>query len=237
MSKTLEENFKELKKKNNELDEFAYVVSHDLKAPLRGIANIISWIDEDHHNDLSPDVKQKLELIRGRTERLENMINGLLEYARAGKVTIGPELINMTALLEDLRDLLVPKSVTWMVHGMTSMIYTEKLHLEQVFSNLISNAVKHNKSSAPIVSISCHEMTDHYKFTISDNGPGIEPEYHEKIFMIFQTLQERDAFESTGVGLAIVKKILDDNKSVINIKSELDKGTIFTFTWPKIKKH
>jgi len=236
MSKTLEANFKELKKTNNELDEFAYVVSHDLKAPLRGIANIISWIEEDHEGDLTADIEQKLELIKGRTVRLENMINGLLEYARVGKVTIGPEQVNLHMLLEDLKEVLVPRSVTWVVHCPIAFIYAEKLHLEQVFSNLVGNAVKHNKSLTPIISISCQELADHYKFTISDNGPGIEPEYHEKIFMIFQTLQERDAFESTGVGLAIVKKIMDDNKSTIHVRSELGKGTTFTFTWPKIKE-
>ncbi|MCE3278083.1 MAG: histidine kinase [Bacteroidetes bacterium] len=233
MSETLEKNFKDLTTKNKELDQFAYVVSHDLKAPLRGITNIIGWIEEDHENEITPGVKQNLELIKGRTNRLENMINGLLEYARVGKIKKGHVKVNTDLLVRDLLNFLVPKNFMITIVGKLPVLTTEKLHLEQVFSNLISNAVKYNKNVQPKISIFTEELENYYKFTIKDNGSGIEKEYFEKIFIIFQTLQERDAFESTGVGLAIVKRIVEDYKGTIYVESEIGKGSRFIFTWPK----
>ncbi|MDQ3047775.1 MAG: ATP-binding protein [Bacteroidota bacterium] len=233
MSETLEKNFKDLTKKNNELDQFAYVVSHDLKAPLRGIANIVGWIEEDHENDITPGVKKNLDLIKGRTTRLENMINGLLEYARVGKVKKGHVKVDADLLVRDLVNFLVPKNFNVSINGKLSILTTEKLHIEQVFSNLLSNAVKYNRTAQPQITITSEEQPEYYKFTVEDNGPGIEKEYFEKIFIIFQTLQERDAFESTGVGLAIVKKIVEDYKGTINVESEIGKGSKFIFTWPK----
>jgi signal transduction histidine kinase len=233
MSQTLEKNLNELTKKNRELDQFAYVVSHDLKAPLRGISNIISWIDEDHHEDITPQIKENLDLINGRAIRLENMINGLLEYAKAGKILKGKERVDILKMLHELTDLLVPKIFEVQIDGVMPFILTEKLHIAQVFSNLISNAVKYNPSENPIIIIRSRELKDVYEFSVIDNGMGIQKEYFDKIFIVFQTLQERDAFESTGVGLAIVKKIIEDYKGTIHVSSELGKGTSFTFTWPR----
>lgn len=233
MSKTLEKNFKELTKKNNELDQFAYVVSHDLKAPLRGISNIIEWVEEDHPEEMSQEVKTNLELIKGRTIRLENMINGLLEYARVGKVKKLQEKVYINELLREISDLIVPKKYEFIIDGVMPVITTEKLYIEQVFSNLISNAVKYNRKEAGKIIIRAKELGSFYEFSVSDDGPGIQPQYFDKIFVIFQTLQERDAFESTGVGLAIVKKIVDDHHGSIRVESEPGKGATFIFTWPK----
>lgn len=233
MSETLDKSFKELKKKNQELDQFAYVVSHDLKAPLRGIANIIAWVEEDHETDLTPDIKHNLALIKGRTSRLENMINGLLEYARVGKTKKGAEQVDLAKMFADISELIVPSNVSLVKEGDLRVVYAERLHLEQVFINLISNAIKHNAANEPRVTVRAEDKGTHYEFAVSDNGPGIEKEYFEKIFVIFQTLQERDAFESTGVGLAIVKKIVEDHKGTIYVKSEVGKGSTFVFTWPK----
>jgi signal transduction histidine kinase len=232
MSQTLEKNFNELKKKNKDLDDFAYVVSHDLKAPLRGIDNITKWIEEDHHEELGPGLKKNIELIKGRTNRLENMINGLLDYARIGKVKRTPEQVDLKILLNELVEILVPSAAVVTI-GEMPVIVTEKLLIEQVFSNLISNAVKYNDKPRTQITITCTPVRDHFEFRISDNGIGIQAEYFDKIFQIFQTLRERDAFESTGVGLAIVKRIIDDHKEVIKVESEPGKGTTFVFTWHK----
>jgi signal transduction histidine kinase len=232
MSQILETNFSELKKKNNELDQFAYVVSHDLKAPLRGIHNIINWVEEDHANDLTESVKDNLDLIKGRAGRLENMINGLLEYARIGKVKQNREAVNISDLLHELKELLVPANFRFLVKGEMPVLNTEKIQIEQVFSNLISNAVKYNHKAEGTISIGAKKENGYYEFSVSDDGIGIQKDYFEKIFMIFQTLQERDAFESTGVGLAIVKKIIDEKKGSIHVESEEGKGTTFRFTWP-----
>ncbi|MBA3680380.1 MAG: CHASE3 domain-containing protein [Bacteroidetes bacterium] len=234
MSETLNKNFNELKKKNKELDQFAYVVSHDLKAPLRGISNIISWMEEDHEKDITPEINQNLILIKGRTLRLENMINGLLEYARIEKTRKGIEMVNTDLMLKDLKELLIPSKFSLIIKNPLPIIHAEKLHIEQVFANLISNAVKYNNNEHPEIIIDYNDEGKYHQFSVFDNGPGIDKEYFGKIFEIFQTLQERDAFESTGVGLAIIKKIIDDNKGTINVESELGKGARFVFTWPKI---
>lgn len=232
MSQILEMNFNELKKKNNELDQFAYVVSHDLKAPLRGIDNIISWVEEDHANELTESVKHNLDLIKGRTKRLENMINGLLAYARIGKLKRNVEPVSIGILLLELKELLVPSHFNFLVKGEMPVLNTEKIQIEQVFSNLISNAVKYNHKVSGTIIIEARAFPGYYEFSVSDDGIGIQKDYFEKIFMIFQTLQERDAFESTGVGLAIVKKIIDEKKGSISVESEEGKGTTFRFTWP-----
>jgi light-regulated signal transduction histidine kinase (bacteriophytochrome) len=210
------------------------VVSHDLKAPLRGISNLVSWIEEDHPEQISPEVSQNLQLIKGRVFRLENMINGLLEYARIGKIKKEEEQIDVNVLIEEIREMIVPPNVKFMVADLP-LVYAQRHQLEHIFSNLISNAIKHNKSAVPMVAINGVETDRDYEFSVSDNGQGIEKEYFGKIFIIFQTLRERDAFESTGVGLAIVKKIIDDNKGTIRVESVLGKGTTFIFTLPKPK--
>jgi signal transduction histidine kinase len=236
MSRKLSQNFRELTQKNKELDQFAYVVSHDLKAPLRGIDNIITWIEEDHGKDLVPGVSKNIELVKGRTHRLENMINGLLDYARIGKTRKSSELVNVDAMLRELIDLLVPGDFTVSIGKRMPVLVTDKVQLEQVFSNLISNAVKYNNKVTGSISMMSREAGSYYEFTVKDNGIGIQAEYFDKIFTIFQTLQERDAFESTGVGLAIVKKIIEDQKASITVESEPGKWTLFRFTWPKVQE-
>jgi signal transduction histidine kinase len=232
MSETLERNFMELTRKNKDLDDFAYVVSHDLKAPLRGIDNIVTWMDEDHGSELTPEIRKSIELIRGRAKRLENMINGLLAYARIGKAKKDLESVDLNVMLRELTEILVPPGTETTWEEMPTVV-TDKLQLEQVFSNLISNAVKHNDKAKAKVHISVIDKGPFYEFSVEDNGIGIQEEYFEKIFQIFQTLRERDAFESTGVGLAIVKRIVEEQGGTIRVKSEPGKGTTFTFTWHK----
>ena len=234
MSQILETNFNELTKKNKELDQFAYVVSHDLKAPLRGIDNIINWVEEDYASELSESLKKNLDMIKGRARRLENMINGLLEYARIGKLKRNTEQVDIREMLLELKELLVPEHFSFIIRGDMPVLTTEKLEIEQVFSNLISNAVKYNPKPKGLISIEARLLGPVYEFTVSDDGIGIHQDYFDKIFMIFQTLQERDAFESTGVGLAIVKKIIDEKKGSIVVESTEGKGTSFRFTWPAV---
>ena len=234
MSITLDKNFTELERKNRELDQFAYVVSHDLKAPLRGIDNVCQWIEEDMQQELSAEMKEYLHVMRGRVHRLEDLINGLLEYARIGRSKRIVEDVNVKQLLDEVVDLVVPEGFTVMMKGIMPQLPAEKIRMEQVFANLLSNAVKHHDKPAGLITITIEDAESHYKFTFQDDGPGIEPEYHEKIFGIFQTLRERDTKESTGVGLAIVKKIIDDQKGTISVTSAPGKGAAFQFTWPKV---
>ncbi|QHT70482.1 HAMP domain-containing protein [Rhodocytophaga rosea] len=234
MARTLSENISELERKNIELDRFAYVVSHDLKAPLRGIENASTWIEEDYGNQLPEQVKEYLTLMRGRIRRMENLINGILELARVGRHKSPLELVNVELMLQELIEMLAPQpGIQVSIQPDMPVLLTERVPLQQVFINLLSNAIKYHHLPEGKISITYHDNDTHYAFSVTDDGPGIEPQYHEKIFIVFQTLKERDAFESTGVGLAIVKKILDDKKCTIKVDSQAGKGAAFTFTWPK----
>ncbi|MGN6399750.1 MAG: sensor histidine kinase [Flavisolibacter sp.] len=234
MAKTLSFTISELKRKNTELDQFAHIVSHDMKAPLRGIDNVVTWIEEDHKQELSPKVADYLQLIKGRVIRGENLIQGLLSYARIGKDQNHEEELNIHSLVEEvLENFTVNTGTKVNISPLLPVIYSEKLPLLQIFSNLIGNAIKYNDKEQGEISVYHKEYADQWEFFVKDNGPGIGKNYHEKIFLIFQTLQERDSFESTGVGLAIVRKILDSRNEKIFVSSEPGKGSLFSFTWKK----
>lgn len=234
MANVLSENITQLKRKNEELDQFAHIVSHDLKSPLRGIGNVISWIEEDHSAEVTPKIDEYLQLIKGRVLRAENLIQGILSYARIGKEEIEKEIVDTKELLEEVLESIEQKQgIRISISKDMPVLHTEKIPLFQVFSNLVGNAIKYHNKDAGEVKIYHTEQRTHYEFFIEDNGPGISTKYHEKIFMIFQTLKERDNFESTGVGLAIVRKILQAKGETIRVSSEEGKGSIFSFTWSK----
>lgn len=231
MSGKLDKNIRELETRNAELNKFAYVVSHDLKAPIRGIHNVITWIEEDLQHELSPELRKYLNIIPQRTRRMEALINGLLDYARISLKTPVEE-VDVNNLVSEILESIVPRNFTVQVDALP-VLFTERLKLEQVFANLISNAVKYTKAANGSLRITCNEAEEHYEFSVVDAGIGIDPEYHEKIFEIFQTLREKDEKESTGVGLAIVKKIIDEHHETIRVLSQAGHGATFTFTWKK----
>ena len=223
-----------LRKRNQELDQFAYVVSHDLKAPLRAIANLSSWIEEDLSDSMTEDTLHQMNLLRGRVHRMEGLIEGLLQYSRVGRIQVPSEMVKVEKLLAEIIDSLAPPSgfEVKVEPGMPTFV-TEKLPLQQVFSNLISNAIKHNRAESGYVTISVKELDDFYEFSVADNGPGIAPQYHEKVFVIFQTLEARDKVENTGIGLSLVKKIVEGQGGTIFLESAEGEGATFRFTWPK----
>lgn len=234
MARVLSETISLLQSKNDELNQFAHIVAHDIKAPLRGIDNVVTWIEEDHNLDLPPKVQEYVELIKGRIIRAENLLNGILSYSRIGREVQGKEVVHLGDLFDEIRTYLPTKSsISLIIQPGMPDLFTERLPLFQVFNNLISNAFKYHNKPDGFVKVYFKIHTNHYEFFVEDNGPGIAKNYHEKIFMIFQTLQARDSFESTGVGLAIVRKILNDRKLTIKIRSEPGKGSTFAFTWPK----
>ncbi|RYD56104.1 MAG: HAMP domain-containing protein [Sphingobacteriales bacterium] len=234
MANELSENITQLKRKNEELDQFAHIVSHDLKSPLRGIGNVINWIEEDHGAEVTPKVNEYLQLIKGRVIRAENLIQGILSYARIGKEELENEVVDTKELLNEVIESVNQKQgIKIDISAVLPVMYTKRIPLFQVFSNLVGNAVKYHDKQLGEVRIYHHEHPSHYEFFIQDDGPGISNKYHQKIFMIFQTLKERDNFESTGVGLAIVKKILQARGETIQLSSEEGKGATFSFTWSK----
>jgi signal transduction histidine kinase len=234
MAKVLSENFALLQRKNKELDQFAHIVSHDMKAPLRGIDNVVSWIEEDHMHELTPKVKEYVGLIKSRIVRGENLIHGILSYSRVGRYEMEAEEVDLNVLLNELADSLpLRPGLQIIIQEELPVLNTHRVPLLQIFTNLMNNAIKYHDKQDGYIKIYFSEETDHYTFYIEDNGPGIAKNYHNKIFVIFQTLNGSDSFESTGVGLAIVKKILDDRNQKITVESEPGKGSTFAFTWPK----
>jgi signal transduction histidine kinase len=173
-------------------------------------------------------------MLKGRVVRMESLINGILEYSRADRVKSPNVLVDVKGLLNEIFELIVQNAnVKIELPENLPVLNTEHMKLQQVFLNLISNSIKYNDKDSVKINIACEEEVDFFKFSVEDNGPGIEERYHEKVFVIFQTLQARDTFESTGVGLAIVKKIIDETGGQIWIESELGSYTRFMFRWPK----
>lgn len=223
----------QLRKSNQELEQFAYVASHDLKAPLRAIANLSEWIEEDLADRLDDDTRHHMNLMRNRVHRLENLINGLLDYSRVGRSNSEPQSVDVGKMLTEIIDSLDVRDSCRIVGDMPTFV-TTVIPLQQVFTNLISNAIKHGERDNNQITISVEEQDDCYRFAVSDQGKGIDPKYHDRIFTIFQTLEARDTKESTGIGLAIVKKAVENQNGTIEVESQLNQGATFRFTWNKI---
>ena len=223
-----------LKQRNQELDEFAYIISHDLKAPLRAIANLASWLSEDLEGQLPEENQHQLELMQSRVHRMGSFINGLLNYSRMGRQKSTKTTVNVTNLLtETLDSLSPPPKFQLEIEPKMPTLTTDAIALQQVFTNLISNAIKYHHRDDGHIKISVRENEEFYEFAVADDGPGIPSKYHQKIFAIFQTLESKDKIESTGIGLSIVKKIVENQGGTISVKSQVGEGTTFYFTWQK----
>lgn len=222
-------------KSNQNLEEFSYIISHDLKAPLRAIIQLATWIEEDCGNKLDSLSRKNLQLLRERACRMSGMVDGLLQYARAGRVNMEVEWVDTKELIQEIIDILNhDKQFTIIVHESMPQLPTAKLLLSQVLSNLIANSMKHHHCKTGTIEIGVLDKGTFYEFFVADDGPGIEPVYFEKIFRIFQTLKSKDEAETTGIGLTIVKKIVESQNGKIQVDSELGKGARFSFTWPKV---
>ncbi|MBD2715816.1 CHASE3 domain-containing protein [Microvirga sp. STR05] len=233
MTQTLEETFAALQNRNKELDQFAYVASHDLKAPVRGVLTVLKWIEDELPHELSAQMRQYLDMMKGRLIRLEDLINGILAYARVGRTEQKLEEVRVEQLVREVAELVVPPAFQVEIPTTMPTFVTDRLSLQQVFTNLMSNAAKYHDKATGTITVSCQDIGRCYEFRVQDDGPGIAPEYHEKIFLIFQTLRDRNTAESTGIGLSIVKKMIDEKKGSIRVESAVGQGAAFVFTWPK----
>ena len=224
----------ELATVNQELKDFAYIVSHDLKAPLRGIASLADWLRSDYGDRLDDEGRDMLQLMSGRVRRMSDLIDGVLEYSRVGRVKENKTQVNLSQLIRETIDMIAaPEGIKIAIDTELPTITFEKTRIQQVFQNLIGNAVKYMGKPEGKIHIGHSEMEDCWEFYVSDTGMGIESRHFDKVFQIFQTLVPRDQSESTGVGLAIVKKIVESYDGKIWLHSEIDKGSTFGFKLPK----
>ena len=234
LEKLVEQRTSQLEKINQELEDFAYIVSHDLKAPLRGIIQLAGWIAHDYADVLDEQGHEMLQMLTNRTMRMHDLILGILQYSRIGRVKEKTKQIDLHDLVVEVIDALrPPPHIRIKVEDKLPTLHAERTRLYQVFQNLIGNAVKYMDKPDGRIGVGCLDQGDAWQFHVRDNGPGIEERYFEKIFQMFQTLSPRDQVEGAGVGLALVKKIVDDWGGEVWLESQPGEGSVFFFTFPK----
>ncbi len=226
----------ELRRSNIELQDFAYITAHDLKAPLRAIGTLSDWLASDYGDKFDEQGKQQIRLLKGRVSRMNELIDSILRYSEIGRSARHMEKVNLNMLIpEIIAQISPPENFDIIIDGELPKVVCEKIRLMQVFQNLIINAIKYMDKPQGKIRIGCIEEDDFWKFSVADNGPGIAEQYHGKIFKMFQTLATSDECRSTGIGLAVVKKIVELYGGNIWVESEVGKGSTFWFTLPKQK--
>jgi PAS domain S-box-containing protein len=233
LNENLQKHAKELAISNEELEQFAYVASHDLQEPLRMVTGFLTQLEKKYQNNIDEKGKQYIYYAVDGAKRMRQIILDLLEYSRAGKAVAGIEKINLNKFMDEMR-VLYRKQLdegAQILNGELPVIVCYKTSLWQLLQNLIGNALKyHKKGVAPIVLVSCSETNTHWQFCVEDNGIGIEPEYFSKIFIIFQRLHRKTEYSGTGIGLAIAKKLAENLGGKIWVESVKDQGSKFYFT-------
>ncbi|WP_309737946.1 PAS domain-containing sensor histidine kinase [Chamaesiphon sp. OTE_20_metabat_361] len=217
-------------RREREIDQFTYTISHDLKAPLRAVTNLSQWIEDDLIGELAQQSSEQLQLLRTRVGRMEALIDGLLFYSRISRMEVNIERVTVVKLVSDVVALLAPPAgFTIEIDPGLPILDTKRWSLQQVFSQLIDNAIAHHHRDDGNIQISSQPLAEGYEFTITDDGPGIPPAQHEFVFGIFNTLGKKA--DRTGMGLAIVKKIVETEGGNIELSSDLGAGTQLRFTW------
>ncbi len=223
----------QLEERNQELNDYAHVVSHDLKSPLRNISTLTSWLHEDFGDSISEKANNYMDLMKKSIEKMEDLINGILKYSNVGARNEKSKNIDLDKVLDGIiQYIYLPKNIRIIKENRLPVIKGDSYRLHQLFQNLISNAVKYNDKEEGFVRLGCKELKTHYEFSVQDNGVGIDQKYHEKIFTTFQTLGDSNG--SSGIGLSIVKKIVNSYDGEIWLESEVGKGTTFYFKLPKL---
>lgn len=217
-----------------ELDQFVYAASHDLRSPLRAVDNLATLIGKATKDLLPPDKREYLDLMHNRIKRLEALIDDLLEYSRIGRVRPPLEEVDLNELVRETLTLLAPPSGMHIsVRLSVPVMLAPKTPLALVIRNLVNNAIKHHDKEEGHIWIEAEDLNRVVKISVTDDGPGIPEEYHEKIFQMFQTLRTRDEVEGSGMGLALVKKVVEIHGGQVDVVSSKGKGATFSFTWPK----
>jgi PAS domain S-box-containing protein len=223
-------------RRNREIEQFTYTISHDLKAPLRAVTNLSRWIEDDLMGELAEESSRQLQLLRTRVSRMEALIDGLLAYSRISRMEVNIDRVVVVELVAEIVDILAPPAgFTIEIDPDLPTLDANRRSLHQVFCQLIENAIVHHHRDDGNIQISGHTLAEGYEFTVTDDGPGIPPAQHEFVFGIFNTLGQKT--ESTGMGLAIVKKIVENEGGQIQLASDIGAGTSLRFTWSKSSAH
>jgi signal transduction histidine kinase len=234
LEEQVDERTKELQRSNQDLDQFAYIASHDLKAPLRAIDHLSTWVTEDMGHLLPERSQEHLAKMRSRITRMEGLLDDLLTYSRAGRFRGEPITVDMNELAARVIDTVSPpEGFRISVVGELPTLYTYAAPLETVLRNLVGNAIKHHNKPEGSLRISATELDEVIEFAVADDGPGIDPAFHERIFQMFQTLRPRDQVEGSGIGLAVVEKIVISVGGSVRVESSPWQGATFYFTWPR----
>ena len=238
---SLREKTKELSVSNAELEQFAFVASHDLQEPLRMITGFLSLIEKKYDSVLDEKGKEYIRFATDGAMRMRKIILDLLEFSRVGSLDLKRDEIKMNQLLEEvlaLNNKLITENNAQIEIFDLPVVMAVQSSMRQLFQNLINNAIKYKKKDArPEIIISSSEDEHYWYFNIQDNGIGIHQEYTEKIFNIFQRLHSKDEYSGTGIGLAICKKIVEDHGGEITVESEEGKGSTFSFSIKKNKSN
>lgn len=232
INKQREELLYSLEKQNQSLNEYAHVVSHDLKSPLRSIHSLITWIKEENEANFNPTTEEYFTLIQRKVEKMNHLIQGILTYSKIDKIHIVNEEVDLNDLVQNILNMVfVPEHIEIKIANKLPTIKADGFRMQQLFQNLINNAINFNDKPNGLVEIACVEKEGHFVFSIKDNGVGISKKNHEKIFFIFESIAQDD--KSSGIGLSIVKRILDNSNEKIWLDSQENKGTTFFFTLHK----
>jgi len=230
----LELTVRELRRTNKELQEFAYITAHDLKTPLRGIGTLAEWLSTDYADKFDEQGQKHVKLLAEKAKRADKLVDSILQYSSAGQFREEQEQVDLnTVLPEIICEIDPPENIKITLDNELPVLMCKKTHIRQVFHNLLSNAVKHMDKEKGQIKVGCLEENGFWKFSVVDNGPGIDRKYFKKIFKIFQMLSPTDETESTGIGLSIAKKIVKMNAGRIWVESNPGEGSTFFFTLPK----
>jgi len=230
----LESTVSELKRTNKELQEFAYITAHDLKTPLRGIGTLTEWLLTDYADKFDEQGQKQVKLLAERAKRAAKLVDSILQYSSAGHLREEQEQVDLnTVLPEIIHDIDPPENIKIIVENKLPVLTCGKTPIRQVFHNLLNNAVKHMDKEKGQIKVGYIEEDGFWKFSVADNGPGIDQKYFKKIFKIFQTLSPSDETEATGIGLSIAQKIVKMNAGRIWVESNPGEGSTFFFTVPK----
>jgi two-component system sensor kinase FixL len=234
LNKDLESNIRELSRANKELEEFAYIAAHDLKTPLRGIGTLADWLVMDYTDKFDEEGKEQVKLINTRAKQMSVLIDRIQQYSKLGQSGQIKQRVDLNEVLSEVISIIAPpENIEVIVEDKLPVIVCERTHIVQIFQNLLSNAVKYMDKPKGQIKVGYNEDDNFWKFSIADNGPGIQQKYFEKIFKIFQTLSPHKGIESTGIGLSIVKKLVELNNGGVWVESEVGRGSTFFFTLPK----